>query len=49
MTHPDRNLTSKIEVIDEIKHKDLFEQCRREEESDASSLVGIFGAGNKLL
>lgn len=46
ISNPEKNIKGKQGAAGEVNQRDLLEQCHREEQND---LVGIFGAGNKLL
>lgn len=47
--HPDRNLSARIDLLDQSSYKKLIEQSKSDKGCSSSTLVGIFGAGNKLI
>lgn len=49
MAHPDRNLTSRIDLLSQSSYKKLIECSKSDEDSNSATLVSIFGAGNKLI
>lgn len=49
VTHPDRNLTKRHDLLEKTSYNKLIDQSKSEQESNPAALVSIFGAGNKLI